>query len=376
MKIISTAAFAAASLTAAGANVQAGSIDMTTLKPSYLAPSGEYLPGVSPHYTQSATQNELTIIGKPNEGNSGGTSNNTPPGSLFLPGDFTVSVTMKTGQYAGGVIDASFGSGGNFAGGGTGAGVVWANFGNNSVSADTPYLPISGYTATFTLTRSGDTFSVYASTSGAYQRLLTLVGPDVTGTVDNIQLTGIGVPNVDEAETTTLSNFYAINSASEDLSGLTGGTPDAPIMLPATPISSVSGSIGGDSPASEFYSFYWSGGVFATSVSVAGASVLDSPPTYLYELCDGPTCGDVIQQTLADADNDWASTLSGDLAAGYYTVGIIDQTPADDPNFTITFAEPLSQIASVPEPTTWAMMLIGFAGLGYSGYWRARPIKA
>jgi hypothetical protein len=27
---------------------------------------------------------------------------------------------------------------------------------------------------------------------------------------------------------------------------------------------------------------------------------------------------------------------------------------------------------AVPEPSTWAMMLIGFAGLGYAGYRRAR----
>ena len=32
-----------------------------------------------------------------------------------------------------------------------------------------------------------------------------------------------------------------------------------------------------------------------------------------------------------------------------------------------------SEIAlSTPEPSTWAMMLIGFAGLGYAGYRRAR----
>jgi hypothetical protein len=30
-----------------------------------------------------------------------------------------------------------------------------------------------------------------------------------------------------------------------------------------------------------------------------------------------------------------------------------------------------SQIYSVPEPSTWVMMLIGFAGLGYAG-WRQR----
>jgi PEP-CTERM motif-containing protein len=29
-------------------------------------------------------------------------------------------------------------------------------------------------------------------------------------------------------------------------------------------------------------------------------------------------------------------------------------------------------IASVPEPSTWAMMLIGFAGIGFAGYRRSR----
>jgi hypothetical protein len=30
----------------------------------------------------------------------------------------------------------------------------------------------------------------------------------------------------------------------------------------------------------------------------------------------------------------------------------------------------------VPEPSTWAMMLLGFAGLGYAGYRRARGGRA
>jgi hypothetical protein len=33
-------------------------------------------------------------------------------------------------------------------------------------------------------------------------------------------------------------------------------------------------------------------------------------------------------------------------------------------------------ILSTPEPSTWAMMLIGFAGLGYAGYRRAREPRA
>jgi hypothetical protein len=35
-----------------------------------------------------------------------------------------------------------------------------------------------------------------------------------------------------------------------------------------------------------------------------------------------------------------------------------------------------SEIAAVPEPSTWAMMLAGFAGLGFMGYRRAREPRA
>jgi PEP-CTERM motif len=34
------------------------------------------------------------------------------------------------------------------------------------------------------------------------------------------------------------------------------------------------------------------------------------------------------------------------------------------------------EVASVPEPSTWAMMLMGFAGIGFSGYRRARGTRA
>ena len=145
-------------------------------------------------------------------------------------------------------------------------------------------------------------------------------------------------------------------------------------MLPATPVSSVSGGIGGDSPDSSFFSFYWKGGSFSASVGVPDASTLLSPPSYLFDLCKGTSCDNIIEQTVADLGNDWSSALSGDLAAGYYTVGIIDQGAADDPNFLITFAEPLSEIAGVPEPSTWAMLLLGFGGLSYAGFKRASKI--
>jgi hypothetical protein len=31
---------------------------------------------------------------------------------------------------------------------------------------------------------------------------------------------------------------------------------------------------------------------------------------------------------------------------------------------------------TVPEPSTWAMMLLGFAGLGYAGFRKARSVRS
>jgi hypothetical protein len=34
------------------------------------------------------------------------------------------------------------------------------------------------------------------------------------------------------------------------------------------------------------------------------------------------------------------------------------------------------EVDAVPEPSTWGMMLVGFAGLGYAGYRRAKEPRA
>jgi hypothetical protein len=67
--------------------------------------------------------------------------------------------------------------------------------------------------------------------------------------------------------------------------------------------------------------------------------------------------------------------------------GIAIYNPADASPYTSAFQQSTSSggywdsstislsagpITTVPEPSTWAMMLLGFAGLGYAGYRRAR----
>ena len=51
------------------------------------------------------------------------------------------------------------------------------------------------------------------------------------------------------------------------------------------------------------------------------------------------------------------------------TGGAFVLTSAGDATFT-------ASTNAIPEPSTWAMMLIGFAGLGYAGYRRARAAHA
>jgi hypothetical protein len=40
--------------------------------------------------------------------------------------------------------------------------------------------------------------------------------------------------------------------------------------------------------------------------------------------------------------------------------------------FSLEEPASLTSIGFVPEPSTWAMMLLGFAGLGFAGYRSAR----
>jgi hypothetical protein len=357
---------------AIGSGAAAGPIDMRTLTPQYQDADGNWLIGVAPGYSQSVTSTSLTITGQPFQSNTVFTHNFT--NFPLLDGDFTASVSVDLTPGAGGFFNPSkptnyFGVGFLYGEG------VHGNYGTSFGNVNTPNIPSSSNHMDFTLARSGDTFTAYASFGGPYVNVYSLTGPSIPGQI-LIDIGAFGATGVDVPETTTFHNLVAINSVTSELVGLTGGTPDNPIPLPATPVSSISGGIGDGFPDSDFYSFYWKGGALAVSVGVPDAANLTSPPSYLFDLCDGTTCNDILQQIVADESNDWAGELGGDLAAGYYTVGIIEQSSANDPNFFFRFETPLSQIAIVPEPSIWGMMLIGFAGLGYAGYRRARGSRA
>jgi hypothetical protein len=77
-------------------------------------------------------------------------------------------------------------------------------------------------------------------------------------------------------------------------------------------------------------------------------------------------------------------TYSGDVTPGStntltFVIADANDTALDTPAFIQGLGNappsggtPASPPMGTPEPSTWAMMLLGFAGLGYAGYRRAR----
>ena len=74
-----------------------------------------------------------------------------------------------------------------------------------------------------------------------------------------------------------------------------------------------------------------------------------------------------------DASDGFTGALRESLAAGEYKIGLVSGA-ASDPDYTITFDSPVSGVsdAAAPEPSTWAMLLAGFAGLGFAAARRGR----
>jgi hypothetical protein len=84
---------------------------------------------------------------------------------------------------------------------------------------------------------------------------------------------------------------------------------------------------------------------------------------------------------ILDVDNasfaTYALTTSIGPLPGSSTINVGSSYGTTGGAFTLTSAEDATFTAAVvPEPSTWAMMLIGFAGLGYAGYRRARAAHA
>jgi hypothetical protein len=81
--------------------------------------------------------------------------------------------------------------------------------------------------------------------------------------------------------------------------------------------------------------------------------------------------GDFTLPSDADTSNSDLLTLNKALPEGSYVYGLLANTSTGD-IMTVSsgaiFVDPASRDPAAPEPSTWAMMLLGFAGLAFAGY--------
>lgn len=172
-----------------------------------------------------------------------------------------------------------------------------------------------------------------------------------------------GVPGAIAFDQVTHLTFTTGNAAPVQVVSVPGGSVSHPVQLSGTGIAEIDGSIEGDGSA-EFYGFSWAGGAFTVDASVTGANANASYDFILY----GPN-GEVADVVLDAADSFMAPIDEAAMAAGDYAIGLVANS-ANDPEFSIVFDTPVSGGGGarvVPEPSTWAMLLIGFAGLGFAG---------
>jgi hypothetical protein len=70
-------------------------------------------------------------------------------------------------------------------------------------------------------------------------------------------------------------------------------------------------------------------------------------------------------------------TASAESCGAYRGAGIVIVVEgAPDPFLPMTGNEIIATVASVPEPSTWAMMILGFAGVGFLAYRRRNQFAA
>lgn len=345
-------------------------VDLTTVQPFYVSGLGTYPSGIMPGYSQTATSNLLTIVAGTDLPNSLGAHNAVNLASL-TSGDFSASVTStlsansattSTG-YAGFFADMDTG----YAGIGYNPYGVGPNYGFGISNVSPPLTPESVSTVTLTISRSGAVMNFMASVNGGpTETVYSLTGPSVAASA-NFDLTFSGTPGQDRPSSVTYSDFEFTAYSPAAVSGVSGGTASNPTVLPSSAVSSVSGPIGGDGLDSSYFTFYWAGGYFSANVGVPDAADLHPAASYQFDLCSGGSCGPVLMTASADPSDAYASFIDGYLGAGSYTMGIILTGVSPDPQYVVSFDSPVigglvENMTPVPELSTWAMALLGFAG--------------
>ncbi len=168
-----------------------------------------------------------------------------------------------------------------------------------------------------------------------------------------------GVPNSGAANA-PLNGYTIFTKVGLALFNFQGGPgAGSAVILPSTPVSQITATIGGGISA-DFYKFSWTGGIFNASATVTGAKLSD---VYYSKLFGPGEAGSIA----LNFGNLYAGVYDLYLAPGQYTIGLQSDPVNPDPTITFNFSTPVD---SVPEPSSWAMMILGFAGVGFMAYRR------
>jgi hypothetical protein len=160
------------------------------------------------------------------------------------------------------------------------------------------------------------------------------------------------------------SNVVATGSGAIDLTTLTFVFSNSGVGL----LSPNNGNLAIGSGLESFYAGLVSGPANFGSGGLTRSSSNTGNPVEFFSGLLGVPRGYVSDSPLSDTSTYLSQTL-GSLGA---TPGTYEWTWAggENQNFTLVVG------SAVPEPSTWAMLLLGFAGLGYAGYRKTRSDNA
>jgi hypothetical protein len=191
-----------------------------------------------------------------------------------------------------------------------------------------------------------------------------IVTATFTGTVTSVLGSGGGLPPASEGDPLVATYVFDLDQATGSSLLPTGGEISGPYGSFVTASVSIDGAV--SSPLPGFTSGELTGEtqVFETG-SIVGATLLGTGMSF--------------NSTVTGTDFSWPLTLTptgfsynptdADQTQTFLSDPAGDILEADISNVTITVA--VTPPPAVPEPSTWAMMLLGFAGMSFAGY-RAR----
>lgn len=118
--------------------------------------------------------------------------------------------------------------------------------------------------------------------------------------------------------------------------------------------------------------FYPNGGGNVVEGAGGGSLLYSGTTTYL----EVTKLGDVYTTSYSSDGSSWTEIGSGADPTAYSEIGLFTLRQPWDGDTSLSSTADFNffnvTVNSVPEPSTWAMLLAGFAGLGFAGYRRAR----